>query len=144
LAADYWAQLAMDRNDAAAALDTLQAASTIQLGLTPFINNLSCLNSAYLRGEANLQARWATAAAAEFQKIVDHSGLVWNCWTGSLAKLGIARANALEAKNSSEHDASIFRTRALAAYKDSLAVWKDADGNTPIYQQAHSEYSQLR
>jgi len=48
---------------------------------------------------------WAGQAAAEFQKIIDHSGIVWNCWTGDLARLGVARANALEAKTSQGADA---------------------------------------
>jgi hypothetical protein len=47
----------------------------------------------YVRGEAYLAAGQGKEAAAEFQKIIDHSGIVWNCWTGALARLGVARAN---------------------------------------------------
>ena len=60
--------------------------------------NFSCLYPTYVRGEAYLAAGQGSAAAAEFQKILDHSGIVWNCWTGALARLGVARANALQAR----------------------------------------------
>jgi len=137
------AQLALNRNDASAALENLQAASTIELGLVPFINNLSCLNSIYLRGEANLLAGRSAAAAAEFQRIVDHSGLVWNCWTGALAKLEIGRANALQAKNSVA-EANTSHTRAIAGYREFLALWKDADPDIPILKEAKAEYAKLQ
>ena len=60
---------------------------------------ISCLYPIYVRGEAYLAAGQGNAAATEFQKILDHSGIVWNCWTGALAHLGVARANALEFEN---------------------------------------------
>ena len=97
----------------------------------------------YIRGEAYLAAGQGAQAAAEFQKILDHPGLVWNCWTGALAKLGVARANALEAKSASGADADAARVRALAAYKDFLTLWKDADPDIPVYQQAKAEYARL-
>jgi eukaryotic-like serine/threonine-protein kinase len=79
----------------------------------------------------------------EFQKIIDYDGLVWNCWTGALTHLGVARANALQArggtrvspvqaKQSSAADRDAARTRALAAYRDFLALWKNADLDIPI------------
>jgi hypothetical protein len=90
----------------------LQAATTpIELGLIPFVANISCLYHVYVRGEAYLAAGQGSAAAAEFQKILDHSGIVWNCWTGALAHLGVARANALEAKTSQGADADAARVR---------------------------------
>ena len=70
--------------------------------------------------------------------------MVWNCWTGALAHLGIARANALQAKNSKGADADAARVRALAAYKNFLTLWKDADADIPIYRQAKAEYSKLQ
>jgi hypothetical protein len=70
--------------------------------------------------------------------------LVWNCWTGALARLGIARANALEAKHAKGADADAARVRALAAYKDFPALWKDADLQIPIYRQAKTEYAKLQ
>jgi hypothetical protein len=90
-----------------------------------------------------LAARQGTQAAAEFQKILDHSGIVWNCWTGALARLGVARANALEARTSQGAD-SAARVRALAAYKDFLTLWKDADPDIPIYKQAKTECAKLQ
>src|SRR5208337_1733554 len=83
-------------------------------------------------------------AAAEFQKILDHSGIVWNCWTGALAHLGVARANALQSRTSQGADADAARVRALAAYKDFLALWKDADPDIPILKQAKTEYAKLQ
>jgi eukaryotic-like serine/threonine-protein kinase len=91
-------QLALNRKNPALALNTLQAASPIELGSIPFGANVSCLYPTYLRGEAYLAAGQGNAAAAEFQKILDHSGIVWNCWTGALAHLGVARANALQSR----------------------------------------------
>jgi hypothetical protein len=116
----------------------------IEYGQISFMDNLSCLYTAYIRGEADLVAGQGKAAGAEFQKILDHSGLVWNCWTGALAHLGVARANALEAKNSQGADADAARVRALAAYKEFLALWKDADPDIPIYRRAKAEYAKLQ
>jgi len=136
--------LALDRKDPASALNVLHAASPIELGLIQFLNNISCLNNLYIRGEAYLAAGQGSAAAAEFQKIVDHSGLAWNCWTGAMAHLGVARANALQSRTSQGADADAARTRALAAYKDFLALWKDADPDIPILKQAKAEYEKLQ
>jgi hypothetical protein len=98
----------------------------------------------YVRGQAYLASGQGTAAATEFRKIIDHGGLVWNCWTGALAHLGVARANVLEGKNSQGVDADAARVRALAAYKDFLALWKDADPDIPILKQAQTEYARLQ
>jgi hypothetical protein len=84
------------------------------------------------------------AAAAEFQRILDHSGIVWNCWTGALARLGIARANALQSRKSRGADADAARVRALAAYEDFLALWKDADPDIPVLKEAKAEYAKLQ
>ncbi len=138
------AQLALDRKNPASALTALQAATPIELGLIPFVSNVSCLYPVYVRGEAYLAAGQGNAAAAEFQKILDHSGIVWNCWTGALAHLGVARANALQAKTSQGADADAARVRALAAYKDFLTLWKDADPDIPILKQAEAEYAKLQ
>ena len=83
---------------------------------------MSCLYPTYLRGEAYLAAGQGKEAAAEFQRILDHGGIVWNCWAGALAHLGVARANALQAKKSQCADADLARSRALAAYKDFLTL----------------------
>jgi Flp pilus assembly protein TadD len=131
------AQLALNRRNPAVALNTLQAALPIELGS-------SCLYPVYVRGQGYLAAGQGSAAAAEFQKILDHSGIVWNCWTGALAHLGVARANALQSRTSQGADADAARVRALAAYKDFLTLWKDADSDIPILKQAKAEYAKLR
>jgi tetratricopeptide (TPR) repeat protein/class 3 adenylate cyclase len=138
------AQVALDRKSPAAALNTLQAASSIELGQIQFVNNISCLYHVYVRGEAYLAAGQGSAAAVEFQKILDHSGIVWNCWTGALAHLGVARANALQAKTSQGANADAARVRALAAYKDFLTLWKDADLDIPILKEAKAEFAKLK
>jgi len=138
------AQLALERKNPISALNALQAASPIELGQIQFVANISCLYNVYVRGEAYLEAGQGNAAAAEFQKILDHSGIVWNCWTGALAHLGVARANALQSRTSQGADADAARVRALAAYKDFLTLWKDADPDIPILKQAKSEYAKLQ
>jgi len=137
-------QLALDKKNPASAVTTLQAASAIELGQINFVANVSCLYHVYIRGDAYLAAGQGSAAAAEFQKIIDHSGIVWNCWTGALAHLGVARANALQSRTSQGADADAARSRALAAYKDFLTRWKDADPEIPILKQAKAEYAKLQ
>src|SRR5580692_1880647 len=139
------AQLALDRKNPAAAITSLQpAVPPLEFGQIFFVTNLSCLYPTYIRGEAYLAAGQGTEAATEFQKIIDHSGIVWNCWTGALAHLGVARANALQSRNSQGADADSARIRALAAYKDFLTLWKDADPDIPILKQAKAEYAKLQ
>ena len=137
------AQLALDRKNPALALNALPPESPIDLGLIMGSANSSCLFPIYVRGEAYLAAGQGSAAAAEFQKILDHGGIMWGCWTGALAHLGVARANALQAKTSQGPDADAARVRALAAYKDFLTLWKDADPDIPILKQAKVEYADL-
>ena len=137
------AQLALNRKDAAAAITALQPTSPpIEYGV--IAGDSSCIYPTFIRGEAYLAAGKGKEAATEFQKILDHSGIVLNCWTGALAHLGVARANALQAKNSSGADADAARVRALAAYKDFLALWKDADPDIPILKEAKAEYAKLQ
>ena len=136
------AQLALNRKDPAEALNDLQAASPIELGQLAFGD--SCLYNTYIRGEAYLAAGQGKESAAEFQKILDHNGIVLNCWTGALAHLGVARANALQSRTSQGADADAARVRALAAYKDSLTLWKDADPDIPILKEAKTEYAKLQ
>ena len=138
------AQVALDKKNPAVALNVPQAASPLELGQIQFVMNISCLYPTYVRGEAYLAAGQGNAAAAAFRKILDHSGIVWNCWTGALAHLGVARANALESRTSQGADAVAARVRALAAYKDFLTLWKDADADIPILKQAKAEYARLQ
>ena len=96
------------------------------MGTIAFTTNVSCLYPTYLRGEAYLAAGQGGEAAVEFQKILNHSGVVWNCWTGALAHLEFGRASAVQAKILRGADADAARVRALTAYKDFLVLWKDA------------------
>ncbi len=111
-----------------------------------FVNNISCLYPVYIRGEAYLAAGQGSAAAAEFQKIIDHSGIVWNCWTGALAHLGVARANALQARTfqGQGQGADADLARARASYRDFLTLWKDADPDIPILKEAKAEYAKVQ
>jgi serine/threonine protein kinase/tetratricopeptide (TPR) repeat protein len=143
------AQSALDRKKPAAALTALQATvPPVELGQIAFVTNISCLYPTYIHGEAYLEAGQGKEAAAEFQKIIDHSGIVWNCWTGALARLGVARANALQAgtfqRQGQRADADLARSRALVAYKDFLTLWKDADPDIPIFKEAKAEYAKLQ
>ena len=83
------AQLALAEKNPARAIDDLQTTlPPIEFALIPFVASISCLYPTYIRGEAYLSAGNGSAASREFQKILDHSGIVWNCWTGSLGAPG--------------------------------------------------------
>jgi tetratricopeptide (TPR) repeat protein len=138
------AQLALNRKDAAAAIDSLQLASPIELGNVQFGVEVSCLYHVYTRGQAYLEAGKGNAAAAEFYKILDHRGIVQNCWTGALAHLGVARANALESKAAQGAEGDAAHARSVAAYKDFLNLWKDADPEIPIYKAAIAEFAKVQ
>lgn len=96
-----------------------------------------------MRGLAYLAAKQGSAAAAEFQKIIDHSGIVTNEPIGALAHLGLGRACALEAESSQGTDADAARANARKAYQDFLALWQHADPDIPVYKQAQAEYARL-
>jgi len=139
------AQLALNRGANAEALQDLQpAVPPIEFALISFAENVSCLYPTYIRGRADLASGQGNAAAAAFQTILDHKGMVWNCWTGALAQLGMARANALLAKTSHGTDADAAHEKALAAYKSFLSLWKDADPDVPILKEAKAEYAKLQ
>jgi predicted Zn-dependent protease len=134
----YWlptiqAQLALNAKDAAGAITQLRNAAGLEYGLTVSNTNNSCLYPTYLRGEAYLAAR-QEGAVAEFQKIIDHSGLVSNCVTGVLAHLQLGRAYALAGD----------KTKARAAYQDFLTLWKDADPDIPVLKEAKAEFAKLQ
>ena len=128
----------------AAALERLQSTAKLELGQIQFVNNLSCLYSVYLRGQAYLESGQGPAAKGEFQKIIEHNGIVWNCWTGALAHLGLARAYVLELRSAQGANADAARVRALAAYEDFLTLWQDADHDIPILKEAKAEYAKLQ
>jgi len=139
------AQLALSRKNPAEAISILERAlPPTEYGQIPFLASISCLYPTYIRGQAYLAAGQGAAAAAEFHKILEHDGIVWNCCTGALAHLGIARANVVQAQHSKGADADAARVLALAAYKDFLTLWKSADADIPLYRQAQSEYAKLQ
>jgi serine/threonine protein kinase/tetratricopeptide (TPR) repeat protein len=129
----YWiptvrASLELGRGNPARATKLLESAAPYELGGQEY------LYAVYVRGRAYLLARKGNEAAAEFQKIVDHPGIVMNFPTGALAHLGLARAYALSGEP----------TRALAAYKDFLTLWKDADPDISVLKAAKAEYAKLQ
>ena len=125
-----YAQLALDREDSRKAVEILKAAAPYELGDV----DGGPLLPVYVRGEAYLLARRGGEAAVEFQKILDHPGVVVNEPIGVLAHLQIARAYALQGDPA----------KARAAYRDFLALWKDADPDIPILKQAKAEYAKLQ
>jgi tetratricopeptide (TPR) repeat protein len=138
------AQLALNGKNPAQALRVLQTVgSPMEYGTILFTNNPSCLYPTYIKAQAYLASGQATDAATEFQKIIDHAGMVWNCATGALAHLGLARANALESKKAKGAVADAARVRALSQYKQFLDLWKDADPGVPIFKMAKTEYAKL-
>jgi eukaryotic-like serine/threonine-protein kinase len=87
----------------------------------------------YVRGQAYLAAQQGAEAAAEFQKILDHRGIVASDPIGVVARLQLGRALVLSGD----------KTKAKAVYQDFLMRWKDADPDIPIFQQAKAEYAKL-
>jgi tetratricopeptide (TPR) repeat protein len=133
----YWlptirAGVALERQDPNRAIELLNAASTVELSEPT--NLAMSLCPVYLRGEAYLMLHDGNRAATEFQKFIDHRGLVVNFPWGALARLGLARAYAMQGDT----------IRARAAYQDFLTLWKDSDPDIPILKQAKAEYAKLQ
>ncbi len=126
---------AVSQNNAAEALELLSAATPYELGQsTASTYGWTALYPVYVRGEAYLAARKGKEAGAEFQKILDHRGIVVNQPIGALAHLQIGRANVMQGETA----------KARAAYQDFFTLWKDADPDVPIFQQAKREYARLQ
>jgi hypothetical protein len=121
------------------AVDQLAPAAAYELGWTEPV-----LMPAYLRGEAYLKLHRGREAAAEFQKILDHRGAVFNAPIGALAHLGLGRAYIVTALAAQGDQAAPFRAKARSAYQDFLTLWKDADPDIPILKQAKAEYAKLQ
>ena len=127
---------ALGRGKPADSVEQLQIALPYELaanGLNFSSYYLGGLHSAYVRGEALMAAKRYAEAAAEFQKILDHRGIVGTDPIGVLAHLQLGRVFALSGD----------KARAKAAYEAFLALWKDADADTPILKQAKAEYARL-
>jgi len=134
----YWlptikAAVELNANNSAQALVFLEAAAPYELGDPPQFQ-VGTLYPVYIRGQAHLMAHNGTAAITEFQKFLDHRGIVLNFPFGALAHLSLARAYALSS------DTAKSRT----AYQDFFALWKDADPDIPILKQAKAEYEKLK
>ena len=129
----YWlptirAAVALERKDLNGAIELLKAASSIEL------SGSGDLVLVYVRGEAYLTLNDSNRAAAEFQKFIDHRGVVGNFPWGALAHLGLARAYAMAGDSA----------KAKGAYNDFLTLWKDADPDIPILKEAKAEYAKLQ
>jgi tetratricopeptide (TPR) repeat protein/tRNA A-37 threonylcarbamoyl transferase component Bud32 len=122
------AAVALERKDPNRAIEQLKVTSAIELG------DQGDLTPVYLRGEAYLMLRDGSAAAAEFQKFIDHRGVVVNFPWGALARVGLARAYAMQRDT----------VKARTAYQDFLTLWKDADPDIPILKEAKVEYAKLK
>jgi eukaryotic-like serine/threonine-protein kinase len=127
------ADVALQGGKADKAVETLATGSRYETAQTAEDLNF-VLYPVYLRGEAYLAGKQGTAAGMEFQKIIDHPGLVQNELIGALAYLGMGRAYSLT------HDTN----KAKSAYEQFFLVWKDADSNIPVLKQARVEYGKLR
>jgi serine/threonine protein kinase/tetratricopeptide (TPR) repeat protein len=134
----YWlpsirAAIELSAKNPAKAVEPLKAAAPYELAqCEPF--QVGMMYPVYLRGQAYLLARQGKEAAVEFQKIIDHRGIVLNFLLGALAHLGLGRAYALQGDTA----------KARAAYQDFLTLWKDADPDIPILKQAKAEYAKLQ
>ncbi len=132
----YWfpvieASIAMARQSPDPALVALEPSLPYELGGPP---PGTTMYPAYVRGLAYIAKRNGPSAAAEFQKFLDHSGVVQNFLLGSLAHLQLGRAYAISGETA----------KAKAAYKDFLSLWKDADPDIPIFKEAKAEYAKLQ
>jgi eukaryotic-like serine/threonine-protein kinase len=132
------AKLALNKGNVAEAiesLESLRAAAPYDLGVSTHAPmDWPPMFPVFVRGEAYLGARQGSEAAAEFQKILDHRGIVLNQPIGALARLGLARAYVLQGNTA----------KAKVAYQDFLTLWKDSDPDIPVLQQAQAEYMKLQ
>ncbi|HTT20348.1 MAG TPA: winged helix-turn-helix domain-containing protein [Candidatus Sulfotelmatobacter sp.] len=130
------ATLALNRRQPSKAIEVLESAAPYELG-TPRSNLqgfFGALYPVYLRGQAYLSAHQGAEAAAEFQKILDHRGVLVSDPVGALARLQLARSFALSGD----------MAKAKAAYQDFLTLWKDADPDIPALKQAKVEFAKLQ
>ena len=132
----YWlptinAAIELNKGNSSQSLVSLETVAPYELGNAGFINYLY---PAYVRGQAYLLAHNGPAAVAEFQKLLDHGGIVLNFVTGSLAHLQLGRAYAMAGDTA----------KAKSACQDFFALWKDADPDIPILKEAKAEYAKLQ
>jgi eukaryotic-like serine/threonine-protein kinase len=123
------AAIQLSHNNPAEAVQDLEVTSRYELQRT----NIPPLLAVYLRGQAFLAIHQGHKAAAEFQKFIDHRGAVENNFLGALARVGLARAYAMQDDTA----------KARAAYQEFFSLWKDADPDIPILKEAEAEYASL-
>jgi serine/threonine protein kinase/DNA-binding winged helix-turn-helix (wHTH) protein/Tfp pilus assembly protein PilF len=129
------AAIELQTGNPAKALSILELTTPYELGgPTSGIAALANLYPAYLRGQAYMKTGQGELAAGEFRKLINHHGIVGNFVTGALARLQLARAQAMTGDKAAAHQ----------SYEEFLTLWKDADPDIPIYQQAKAEYAKLR
>jgi tetratricopeptide (TPR) repeat protein len=130
------AKLAVSRGNISEAIESLRTAAPYELGVQSghSIYGWTAAYPVFVRGETYLAAHQGGEAAAEFQKILDHRGIVVNEPIGALAHLGLARAYAMQGDT----------VKAKAAYQDFLTLWKDADPDIPVLIAAKAEYAKLK
>jgi predicted Zn-dependent protease/predicted Ser/Thr protein kinase len=129
------AKLALSQGNFSEAIESLRTATPYELGQTTSSTfGWTALYPVFVRGEAFLVEHQGGDAAAEFQKILDHRGIVLNQPIGALAHLQLGRAYAMAGDT----------VKARAAYKEFLTLWKDADPDIPILKQAKAEYAKLQ
>jgi DNA-binding winged helix-turn-helix (wHTH) protein/Tfp pilus assembly protein PilF len=138
LVQSYWlatirAAIALNHGNAKKALEFLQGAARYELAVSS-PTELATMYPVYVRGYAYLLAYQGKEAAAEFQKFIDHPGVVLNFPLGALSRLGLARAYALQGDTAN----------ARRAYQDFLTLWKDADPDLPVLRDAKAEYAKLK
>jgi serine/threonine protein kinase/tetratricopeptide (TPR) repeat protein len=129
------AKIAVKRGNTSEAIEILRAAVPYELGQTTYSSyGWNGLYPVFVRGETYLVAHQGSEAAVEFQKILDHRGIVLNQPIGALAHLGLARAYAMQDD----------KAKARAAYQDFFTLWKYADPDIPVLKQAKAEYAKLQ
>jgi len=130
------AAIALRRDEPRYAVEMLQTAATYEEAVPSidYVFYFGGLYPVYMRGEAYLTARQGPEAAAEFQKILEHRGIVGGDPIGALARLQLGRAYVLSGD----------KAKARSAYQDFLAIWKEADRDIPVFKEAQREYAELQ
>ena len=129
------ARLSLNHDEPSRAIEELEVASHYELGMPRSAINgfYGAMYPVYMRGESYLAAHQGDRAAIEFQKILDHPGIVLSDPIGALAHLQLGRAYAISGD----------KAKAISAYQDFFTLWKDADPGIPVLKQAKAEFAKL-
>jgi eukaryotic-like serine/threonine-protein kinase len=129
-----YARISLNHGNPSQAIEALEAAAPYELGIPNGSGFPTTFYPIFVRGEARLAARQGVEAAVEFQKVLDHRGIVGNMAIGALAHLDLARAYVLQGDTA----------KAKVAYQDFLTLWKNADPDIPVLVAAKAEYAKLQ